>query len=257
MPKDDNKFNYDKDERVLCYHGSFLYEAKILKKEKREEDSCQYFVHYKGWKQTWDEWVTEDRMMKYNETNLQKQKHIKESNTRRKPSRSSLSNTSLQEQTESRSRKRYRDSSLDKIRLQEEDKRPEVKIVIPESLKSLLVDDWENITKNRQILCLPRDMTVNRIFEAYKAQTTEKDETLDEYIKGLLLYFNKSLGTSLLYRSERKQYEEMCIDKEPSEIYGVEHLLRLFVECPVLINQANIDPDTLAEFKEKCESILR
>lgn len=27
---------------------------------------------------------------------------------------------------------------------------------------------------------------------------------------------------------ERKQYDEICIDKEPSSVYGVEHLLRLF-----------------------------
>jgi hypothetical protein len=29
MVKDENKFNYDKDERVLCYHGPFIYEAKV------------------------------------------------------------------------------------------------------------------------------------------------------------------------------------------------------------------------------------
>lgn len=51
---------------------------------------------------------------------------------------------------------------------------------------------------------------------------------MDEFIQGIQLYFNKLLGTSLLYRMERKQYEEECVDKEPSSIYGVEHLLRLF-----------------------------
>lgn len=55
-----------------------------------------------------------------------------------------------------------------------------------------------------------------------------KDESLDEFIQGIQLYFNKLLSTSLLYRMERKQYDEICIDKEPSSVYGVEHLLRLF-----------------------------
>lgn len=30
MVKDENKFNFDKDERVLCYHGPFIYEAKVI-----------------------------------------------------------------------------------------------------------------------------------------------------------------------------------------------------------------------------------
>ena len=76
MAKDESKLSFEKDEKVLCYHGPFIYEAKvqlqleetsldtdmnslqILKREKREEEgeepqeSYQYFVHYKGWKQT-------------------------------------------------------------------------------------------------------------------------------------------------------------------------------------------------------------
>lgn len=27
---------------------------------------------------------------------------------------------------------------------------------------------------------------------------------------------------------ERKQYDEVCVDKDASSIYGIEHLLRLF-----------------------------
>lgn len=27
---------------------------------------------------------------------------------------------------------------------------------------------------------------------------------------------------------ERKQFDEVCVDKEPSSTYGIEHLLRLF-----------------------------
>lgn len=27
----DEKFNFEKDERVLCYHGPFIYEAKVNK----------------------------------------------------------------------------------------------------------------------------------------------------------------------------------------------------------------------------------
>ncbi|KAI8095232.1 MRG-domain-containing protein [Thamnidium elegans] len=256
MAKED-KHIFEKEEKVLCYHGPFIYEAKILRREKKDEDEqdpeYRYFVHYKGWKQTWDEWVSEHRVLRYTDDNLQKQKLLKESNSKRKSSRaSSMASSSLVNDnttTESRSRKRHRDSK--------EIKRPEFKLMIPDTLKSLLVDDWENITKNRQILSLPREITVNRILEDFKEQYDRKDEALDEFIQGIQLYFNKLLSTSLLYRMERKQYEELCVDKEPDNVYGVEHLLRLFVEIPILVCQTNIDSDTLNELREKFEDLLR
>lgn len=36
---------FSSDEKVLCYHGPLLYEAKILK-HKKEGGSYNYFVHY-------------------------------------------------------------------------------------------------------------------------------------------------------------------------------------------------------------------
>lgn len=49
---------FQKEERVLCYHGPMLYEAKVLKAEVWTEDDnpdeagAHYFVHYRGWKTT-------------------------------------------------------------------------------------------------------------------------------------------------------------------------------------------------------------
>lgn len=54
---------------------------------------------------------------------------------------------------------------------------------------------------------------------------------LSEIISGITLYFDKALGNNLLYRFERAQYVEQRRanpDKQMSEIYGAEHLLRLF-----------------------------
>ena len=52
--------NFVVSERVLCYHGPVIYEAKILKAELWDDTNTKsgfagyhYFVHYKGWKQTW------------------------------------------------------------------------------------------------------------------------------------------------------------------------------------------------------------
>ncbi|KAG0168601.1 Esa1p-associated factor [Apophysomyces sp. BC1034] len=254
MAKDETKFGFEKDERVLCYHGPLLYEAKIIKREKRDDpedvESSYYLVHYKGWKQTWDEWVPEDRVLKYTDTNLQKRQQLKEMHSRRKPSRTS---TSYPSESESRGRKRTRDSSTEKTRMEEEVKRPEFRIPVPESLKGLLVDDWENVTKNKQVVRLPCEITVSDILGHYTQSMEHDDERLEQVVQGIKLYFNKSLGTLLLYRSERKQYDEiltMYPNKEASELYGAEHLLRLFVELPSLISQSNVDSETLSMLKE-------
>ncbi|KUM62573.1 hypothetical protein ACN42_g4546 [Penicillium freii] len=64
---------YSKDEKVLCFHHEILYDAKIL--DVRHKDSSdkkspfEYQVHYKGWKNTWDDWVLEDRLRKHTEDN--------------------------------------------------------------------------------------------------------------------------------------------------------------------------------------------
>jgi mortality factor 4-like protein 1 len=53
---------FNVNERVLCYHGPLIYEAKVLKTDltqwqekanpKTGSTGPHYFVHYKGWKQT-------------------------------------------------------------------------------------------------------------------------------------------------------------------------------------------------------------
>ncbi|KAF9874504.1 hypothetical protein CkaCkLH20_08067 [Colletotrichum karsti] len=61
---------FAKDEKVLCFHGEMLYEAKILEIQQAESgEGFQYRIHYKGWKNTWDDWVSIDRIRKFTEEN--------------------------------------------------------------------------------------------------------------------------------------------------------------------------------------------
>ncbi|TQS33160.1 hypothetical protein Golomagni_06503, partial [Golovinomyces magnicellulatus] len=92
--------------------------------------------------------------------------------------------------------------------------RPEVKISLPDELKLQLVDDWENITKNGMLVPLPRKPCVKDILQDYKKHylahkrdgAKRSPHVVDEVLKGLKLYFDRSLGQNLLYRFERAQY---------------------------------------------------
>lgn len=52
--------------------------------------------------------------------------------------------------------------------------KPEIKLDIPETLKGQLVDDWESVTKNQQLVSLPRQVTINDLLSRYKIFKKDK-----------------------------------------------------------------------------------
>uniref|UniRef100_A0A182VRJ9 Mortality factor 4-like protein 1 n=1 Tax=Anopheles minimus TaxID=112268 RepID=A0A182VRJ9_9DIPT len=70
------KFKFTEGEKVLCFHGPLLYEAKLLRCAMMKEKQVKYLVHYAGWNKNWDEWVPESRVLKYNEANRQRQQEV-------------------------------------------------------------------------------------------------------------------------------------------------------------------------------------
>lgn len=64
-------------EKVLCFHGPLIYEAKCLKCRPSEKETFEYFVHYAGWNKKWDEWVPQKRVLKHNPRNVSRQKDLK------------------------------------------------------------------------------------------------------------------------------------------------------------------------------------
>ncbi|CAO3650735.1 unnamed protein product [Cunninghamella echinulata] len=152
----------------------------------------------------------------------------------------------------------------------EKDKRdylnkPEIRLDIPSSLKCQLVDDWENVTKNQQLVPLPRDPSISQILAQYKKYNLEKKkdintELLDEVLHGLSMYFNKAIGSMLLYQFERQQYSEIRkkhSNKDMTEIYGAEHLLRLYVQLPQLIAHTSMDELTISVLSEYLFDVLK
>lgn len=85
--------------------------------------------------------------------------------------------------------------------------RPSIKLPIPDYIKSVLVDDWENITKNNQLVPIPHPHPVSQVFADYLAHERPRRgedsavaDILEETFAGLREYFERSLPRILLYR---------------------------------------------------------
>ncbi|KAF8471968.1 MRG-domain-containing protein [Kalaharituber pfeilii] len=272
---------YKVDEKVLCFHGPMLYEAKVLdvKPGADKKDPPEYKVHYKGWKNTWDEYVPQDRLRKMTAENLDIQRNLKEQARPSQGTKGTKGTPDGKKATQSgkagsedftaapptaRGQKRTREMEMEK----EDDflRKHEIKLPIPDTLKAQLVDDWEYITKNQQLVPLPRNPNVVQILQHYREATPKKREgsaesdIFDEVIAGLKLYFDRSLGNILLYRFERQQLLDIrkeYPDKEASEIYGVEHLLRLFVSMPELLAHTNMDQQSVNKLREHLDDFVK
>merc|ERR1719232_801697 len=74
-PEKVSEEKWKEGEKILCFHGPLIYEAKIQRLEI-QNGIPKYFIHYHGWNKNWDEWVPEARMMKFCEKNVEIQKDL-------------------------------------------------------------------------------------------------------------------------------------------------------------------------------------
>ncbi|KIY45312.1 MRG-domain-containing protein [Fistulina hepatica ATCC 64428] len=263
---------YTVKERVLCHHHGLIYEAKILQAKNFEEPNktsgatgIHYFVHYKGWKQTWDEWVSPSRLLKFNEENLAKQKAVNSELMKpqlAKPTATMSSASAYRDKdTGRRKGKRTRDE------YEEGHRKPEIKLNIPESLKVRLVDDWEAVTKNNQLVTVPREPSVEQILAEFE-DLREPTVLISSITSGLQIYFDRALGSNLLYRFERPQYatvreryitgQQVIIgqEREMSAVYGAEHLLRMIISLPQMVSQSSLDAESVAIVRDYVNEFL-
>ncbi|CAH2351714.1 chromatin modification-related protein Eaf3p [[Candida] railenensis] len=326
--------------KLLAYHGPLIYEAKVLlsfqagntfvedsegkhlpvpdKLGPELRSTNAYFLHYKGWKPKWDEWVEQSRVMEWNEENVKIQKELKQKLTRPPPPPSPVqppaSQTSANSQSQSTlsitlngkrtsastsgtgnsnnktrptsappsKRKRTSNSSAPASASSSTSNNSHhssssnsssvasISLPISSRIKYILVDDWENISKEKTLVSIPSAVPVSTIIADYRSHKINRNPenskrsniaTLDEILSGLEQYFNKSLGLILLYKFERLQYLKVLNSddlqgKPMSSIYGVEHLLRLFTALPGLIAQTTMDPVSINTLIDECKELL-
>jgi len=171
------------------------------------------------------------------------------------------------------------------------------KLVIPFTLKKVMVEEWEIISQCKMVPVLPSTVTIREALDKYLASkleviaikptdeqnsenTTPSKEETEEYknkelewknmCDGIAMFFNQALPFRLLYRQEETQFALIEADPDlslipKSELYGCEHLLRLFVHLPALLAENLTDTESrpilsklgdLIRFLQKHQSTL-
>jgi len=57
-------------ERLLCFHGEVLYDAKCLDVDNTDKKDPKYYIHYVGWNKHHDAWKDSSTLLKRNDENL-------------------------------------------------------------------------------------------------------------------------------------------------------------------------------------------
>jgi mortality factor 4-like protein 1 len=139
----------------------------------------------------------------------------------------------------------------------------EVKIKVPDEVKSWLVDDWDLVTRQKKLVDLPvKSNNVDSILDQYLAQKKGANKaTLREIILGIKEYFNSMIGCQLLYKFERPQYEKILKSeaegKPMSEVYGAVHLMRLFTKIGQMLIYTEIDEKDMSSLVVHLNDCLR
>ncbi|KAL3670785.1 hypothetical protein V7S43_003971 [Phytophthora oleae] len=284
---------------VLAYHGLMIYDAKVQKVDNGQgveeapgargnpTSNTQYYLHYQGWAKKWDEWVRHDRVLEDTPTNRGLQKKAKEDvakakKEKRLAKKKKISSAGVDAPSSRKSPfKRLKRSTENDY---EEFPGPEgnnedgtsakqINIQMPFSLKKQLVEDWKNVTHApHKLVPLPRKPNVSQIIKTYlefkkskvhdgEASEEKEYKNIEGIMEGVQSYFDRALSSILLYRMERRQYQELREKQGEevalSQIYGAEHLIRLFVRLPVLLASSNISPRELQQIQARLNDFLK
>eukprot|EP00308_Calcidiscus_leptoporus_P024889 CAMPEP_0119375646 /NCGR_PEP_ID=MMETSP1334-20130426/36527_1 /TAXON_ID=127549 /ORGANISM="Calcidiscus leptoporus, Strain RCC1130" /LENGTH=332 /DNA_ID=CAMNT_0007394011 /DNA_START=26 /DNA_END=1021 /DNA_ORIENTATION=- len=262
-------FAFKEEQAVYAYHGPLLYKATIKECVSRTAPGGSplvklYLVSYDGVNQHWDEWVPESRVLADTKEaeKLQKER-IKEFNRAvKKRARAATEQQASSSAPPHKKRMAEKGAPSDK---NDEMLINEIKetLRLPQAMKLRLIDDWERISRERKLVPLPRDQTIATLlddFVATKAKRTSHERLYTEVCDGMRSFFNQALPQVLLYKYERKQMRDVRDEhKEKTyvELYGAEHMLRLFVKLPELLVHCKLQREHMSVLLSKLTELLK
>lgn len=273
---------FSEGEAVLAYHGPRIYEAKVLKAELRGTDWA-YLIHYLGWSKKWDEWMGGDRLLKKTEENIARQQSLfkeekdKKAAKKRKERAAAAAAAGAAHDKDTKGavkadegpkspggKPKKRKAEKDGEGKSGEEKPQLIKIPLSTQIRRQLVDDYSCIVKEGKLLKLPRAPNVAQILDAWLASRGSVDSSANdataEVASGLKAYFDRALPVMLLYKQERAQFEETIPEgskTSPSEVYGPEHVLRLFTKMPELLAYVTMEDEAMSHLLQKLNDFLK
>lgn len=242
------KTAFEVGQQVLAFDYGKLYVAKVINTKTNSEGIIEYRLHYNGWKKKWDSWLKEENIHPDNEESRALQARLDSVVFVQDPGQS--------KHVSKKGGDAFSDDPNDDL----------IRLIIPHTLQKQLIDDHARIKEGR-LYNLPRKPVAAAILEQFLAAKREEeqgnaceDAILTEMVQGLKTYFDSGLGMILLYPEEYSQYETARMARPgvpPCEIYGIEHLLRLVVKLPMLLENANMHPDSALHLHPRLLELLR
>jgi len=145
-----------------------------------------------------------------------------------------------------------------------------LRVELSAGLKKELLVAMEKITREGYLATTPSSVPVSLVLRRWqdeavvRAKTAAQGESATACAAGLISYFNQTLRNSLLYPEESEQAEtvlgsssEKTQNVSPSEVYGAEHLLRLFVKLPELVPVEDMDAAAMRAVTQKLQEVSR
>lgn len=279
QPRKGGTAKWKKGSKVLVPHTDQYYAAIVLQGQKRP-DGQWYLLHYDGWSNKYNEWVEESGLVRWDKTLLEKSA-VAAGNPpgdlagRKRKADIAPAEPSLA--VEIPQQLRLHIPPLLK------------KVVLDDSTQVNLKGTLLPLPRN-----MHGRPTVNDILKDYEAavakevaegeqQDPQKAEAVREMVAGLRAYFDQALRHCLLYSHEVQQADEALRGgggssgaaaaaadstaaegdqadgsrKAASDLYGAEHLVRLFVKLPELVPVAFMTPPDVVRLEQQLHDLMR
>jgi len=250
-----------------------MFEAQVVKVRSElsqfGDPIWEYFLRYKKWKPKWNEWILESHVFKLDKEGLEM---MHSTNQGVYEKRSAKAEADKKAKAAMKGNKEVRKE--DNIDVAPDTVTEKAYILqIPTTLQRRLLDDLDMVEEHK-LLPLPRDPNLKQILARFEesllnSKTPDADpEGLGSFIKGLSEYFDRVMPISLAYSFERVQMKKFWMKSKvddptrseiirPSEVYGAEHLLRLFVKLPQLMQRANAPQDISRDAQTRFIQLLK
>eukprot|EP00039_Didymoeca_costata_P003428 m.67623 g.67623 ORF g.67623 m.67623 type:complete len:449 (+) comp11903_c0_seq3:143-1489(+) len=284
--KETNSPQYKINEKILAHQGERLSLAKVTSITRSESSDTEdvYRVHFLNTSASYDTDLEESRILQLNQENWVLKTVIDEesgkSSKKPKKKKNASQKSSKRKRVDTKEDVEEDEQSVVVVEDQEESDAilpyealdlpaksiyAKIGLAIPTELWNLHVNDTTNVYTERKLLSIPRTPSVHTVLLQYQKEINKISHGqpgtggLSADLVGLREVFNMAISGYLLARFERPQFaliQKVSPHTEPCDVFGPEHLLRLFVQLPELIVASGMKHDASSSIVRLSTSLM-